>query len=481
MTVAARGQAEYAKLATPRDKRLGAGESPNAQLCPTAPCQCARRRRIRAGPSVVVVVLPALNDDDDDHGDGDDDLHLSSHEISDHQHDGYAAAEEDHPSPSDANVDDAYENYRFAIAPSTQDPQSETGQANQRNAQQKKQNQHRTRHHHPSQRPPEQQELTRIPLTQLNPADRIFDNTFSDSLRSLSESLSNLEHAEAASDEEELALRILEETAKAGRRAYGEDWDRDDDDDDGAYDNGDDDGCYGDAYNYGGPVVSRRQRRHRVMMGCCGIAACAVFLSVLLVGKGRSHHHPTTHKDPLGLRAEDENDGTSETDAWERACSAHSISSPGERHQCADACRIYDCCAADADAGEEGSCADQKEDDCERFWQLCPVVLDMPTESASTKSPQRPVSNWEQQQLLQACGEANTNTAKFDQCQELCANRLCCLEMYGGGCITLKEYQCHLYQEPCSILAVDLAQAIAKHVGEEHEDKVEGEGGKYLR
>ena len=129
-------------------------------------------------------------------------------------------------------------------------------------------------------------------------------------------------------------------------------------------------------------------------MGCCGIAACAVLLSALLVGKGRGRHDPT-NKDPLGLLSEDDSEGTSETDAWERACSAHSISSPGGRHQCADACRIYDCCAADADE-EESNCADQKEDDCERFWKLCPTVLDMPADPTSATKPQR-TSNWEQQ------------------------------------------------------------------------------------
>ena len=53
--------------------------------------------------------------------------------------------------------------------------------------------------------------------------------------------------------------------------------------------------------------------------------------------------------------------------------------------------------------------------------------------------------------------------------------------MYGGGCVDLEEYQCHLYREPCSVLAVDLAQAIAQHVGREHQEKVEQGGGRYLR
>ena len=282
----------------------------------------------------------------------------------------------------------------------------------------------------------------------MNSTDRILDHTFGDSLQSLSESSSNLD-ADLANEEEELALRIIEEAHAA--RAYG---------------GGHDDGHAG-----------RRHRRQRVVLGCGSIIVGVILVSALV---GKRHRANDTKDDPLGLLSQSPDDTMSETDAWERVCSAHSLSHANGRHQCADACRIYDCCAADDGTDDEPSCADQKKDDCERFWRLCPDVLDMPADPSAPSTPQR-TSNWEQQQLIQACGEANTNTAKFDQCSDLCSNHLCCVDMYGGGCVTLEEYQCHLYREPCSVLAVDLAQAIAQHVGREHEEKAEQGGGRYLR
>ena len=380
----------------------------------------------------------SLNDEDDD----EDDLHLSSNEISDHHHDGYAAAEDDHPLPPDVNVDDAYD-YQFTVAPS-QGPHDQT-QNGHKQAQRKSQRRHNRTQQQTNQQ--YEQELTRIPLTHMNSTDHIVDHTFGDSLQSLSESLSNLD-ADVA-NEEELALRIIEEAHAA--RAYG--------------------GDYGG--NYGG----RQHRRRRVVLGCCSIIVGVILVSAFV---GKSHKANENKNDPLGLLSQSQNDTMSETDAWEQVCSAHSLSNTNGRHQCADACRIYDCCAADGDSVEEPSCADQKRDDCDRFWRLCPDVLDMPVDPSTPSTPQR-TSNWEQQQLIQACGEANTNTAKFDQCTDLCGDHECCQDMYGGGCVTLEEYQCHLYREPCSVLAVDLAQAIAQHVGREHEEKVEQGGGRYLR
>ena len=390
----------------------------------------------------------------------DDDLHLSSHEISDHQHDDYAAAECDHrPLPPDSNVDGAYD-YQFAIAP--QDQQHHHHQQQQQHTQtrqqarqpQKKNNHQRHKRNKYQDNPQHEQELTRIPLTHMNSTDHILDHTFGDSLQSLSESLSNLD-ADVA-NEEELALRIIEEAAAAQRY-----------DSDSGHDGG------------------RRRQRRRAMLGCCSIIVGIVVMSAL-VGRSRSRKaNAATKDDPLGLLSQEPDDTRSETDVWERVCSAHSVSSADGRHQCADACRIYDCCAADdgggdGDGDKETTCADQKRDDCERFWRLCPDVLEIPVDLSSSANPQR-TSNWEQQQLIQACGEANTNTAKFDICNDLCADHLCCLDMYGGGCVKLKEYQCHLYREPCSVLAIDLAQAIAKHVGEDHNEKVEGGGRHNLR
>ena len=255
--------------------------------------------------------FPSRNEEE-----GDDDLHLSSHEISDHHRDDYPAAEDGHPSlsSSDGNVDDAYD-FQFAIAP----PQDHQHQQ-QRQPSQKK---FRGRQRH-------KQELTRIPLTDMNSTDHILDHTFGDSLQSLSESLSNLD-ADVA-NEEELALKIIEEAHAA--KNY-------------------------DAADVGHDYDGRRYRRRRVMLGCCSIIVGIVVISAFA---GKSHTlNDNNEDDPLGWLSQDPDDISSETDAWERICSVHSVSSAKGRHHCADACRIYDCCAADDGDNEKNQLFRPKE------------------------------------------------------------------------------------------------------------------------
>ena len=96
---------------------------------------------------------------------------------------------------------------------------------------------------------------------------------------------------------------------------------------------------------------------------------------------------------------------------------------------------------------------------------------------ASTSTEEEGGSEGTTKKLIsQACESANSNSAKFQECTELCQEHLCCFEMYGGGCKNLEEYDCDRYED-CSVLAVDLAQAIAQHVGMEHKEEAEEKEG----
>mmetsp|Transcript_16018 Transcript_16018/g.34853 ORF Transcript_16018/g.34853 Transcript_16018/m.34853 type:complete len:377 (-) Transcript_16018:116-1246(-) len=298
--------------------------------------------------------------------------------------------------------------------------------------------------------------------------DLILDNTFGDSLQSLSDSLSGInDNNDNAAGEGDI-LDIIEE-----RRQY---------------------------HRGRGRWREKRNRNLAVLVLVVAVMG-GVVISLSVMAREYEHGGESSagggplrssNSNAAGGGGGGETEVETETQAWEDACSPHSVSTKQGRAGCKDACQIYECCAIDPKDDTPGndiakeSCVENKAADCKRFWRLCDKVLELDTDSSAAAAAIAASTSTKQEDttkklISQACVGANTNSAKFQECTELCQGHLCCFEMYGGGCKDLEEYECDRYDD-CSVLAMDLAQAIVQHVGMEHkkeEAEEEEKGGRY--